>query len=400
MNDVIRTEMKSLLGDREVDRRTFVVSSLGAGFALAVLPVTAQTITTSAEGLVAGEVKVPTKDGTMPAYRAMPATGGNFPVVLVVQEIFGVHEHIKDVCRRIAKGGFFAIAPELYARQGDPAKYTDIPKLMSEIVSKVTDAQVMADLDATVAYAKSTGKADTARLGITGFCWGGRIVQMYAAHNPNVRAAVAWYGPTARAYAAGDKTPLDVAPQIKGAVLGLYGGADGGIPNDTVEKMFARAEGRGQHEVRVQDLSGHAACVQRRLPAELPQGAGRGRVEPDDGVVQAEPLTALRRPDRNDNGRPRPPVAHLRAPASLRARHAPHQVELVVGPHGDQVGHPVRQREERGDRADVPRVLVREAVRLQRREVVVADLAAVERDLEREREHRALPRRDVGLAGS
>ncbi len=190
MNDVVISEMKSLLGDREVNRRAFVVSSLGAGFALAVLPVTAQTITTSAEGLVAGEVNVPTKDGMMPAYRAMPATGGNFPVVLVIQEIFGVHEHIKDVCRRIAKGGFFAIAPELYARQGDPAKYTDIPKLMTEIVSKVTDAQVMADLDATVAYAKSTGKADTARLGITGFCWGGRTVQMYAAHNPNVRAAL------------------------------------------------------------------------------------------------------------------------------------------------------------------------------------------------------------------
>jgi carboxymethylenebutenolidase len=260
LNDVVITEMKSLLGDREINRRTFVVSSLGAGFALAVLPVTAQTITTSAEGLVAGEVKVPTKDGMMPAYRAMPATGGNFPVVLVIQEIFGVHEHIKDVCRRIAKGGFFAIAPELYARQGDPAKYTDIPKLMSEIVTKVTDAQVMADLDATVAFAKSTGKADTARLGITGFCWGGRIVQMYAAHNPNVRAAVAWYGPTARAYAAGDKTPLDVAPRIKGAVLGLYGGADGGIPNDTVEKMFAalKAAGNTKSEYKIYPDTPHA----------------------------------------------------------------------------------------------------------------------------------------------
>ncbi len=245
MNDAVQLEMNSLLGNRKVDRRTFVVSSLGAGFALATLPVTAQTITTSAEGLVAGEVKVPTKDGAMPAYRAMPATGGNFPVVLVVQEIFGVHEHIKDVCRRIAKAGFFAIAPELFARQGDAAKYTDIPKLMTDIVSKVTDAQVMADLDATVAFAKASGKADVARLGITGFCWGGRIVQMYAAHNPAVRAAVAWYGPTARAYAAGDKTPLDVAPQIKGAVLGLYGGADGGIPNDTVEKMFAALKAAG-----------------------------------------------------------------------------------------------------------------------------------------------------------
>lgn len=260
MSNVIESELKSLVGDRAVDRRTFVVSSLSAGFALAVLPVSAQTITTSAEGLVAGEVKVPVPGGEMPAYRAMPATGTNFPVVLVVQEIFGVHEHIKDVCRRIAKAGFFAIAPELYARQGDPAKYTDIPKLVSEIVTKVPDAQVMRDLDACVAFAKATGKADTARLGITGFCWGGRIVQMYAAHNPNVRAAVAWYGPTARAYHAGDKTPLDVAPQIKAAVLGLYGGADGGIPNDTVEKMFAalKAAGNTKSEYTIYPDTPHA----------------------------------------------------------------------------------------------------------------------------------------------
>jgi carboxymethylenebutenolidase len=260
LNDIISPEMKSLLGERNVDRRAFVVTSLGAGFAMAVLPVSAQTITTSAEGLVAGEVKVKTQDGEMPAYRAMPATGSNFPVVLVVQEIFGVHEHIKDVTRRLAKAGYFAIAPELYARQGDPSKYTDIPKLVSEIVAKVPDAQVMADLDASVAYAAGTGKADVKRLGITGFCWGGRIVLMYAAHNPNVKAAVPWYGPTARAYAAGDKTPLDVAGQIKGAVLGLYGGADGGIPNDTVEKMFAaiKAGGNAKAEYTIYPDTPHA----------------------------------------------------------------------------------------------------------------------------------------------
>jgi carboxymethylenebutenolidase len=238
--------MKSLLGDRKVDRRSFVVTALGSGFALAVLPVSAQTmITTSAEGLVAGEVKVPAPGGEMPAYRAMPATGTGFAVILVVQEIFGVHEHIKDVCRRFAKLGFFAIAPELFARQGDPSTITEIPKLMSDIVSKVPDAQVMGDLDACVAYAKGTGKADTARLGITGFCWGGRTTLMYAAHNPGVKAAVAWYGPTVRAYHPGDKTALDVAGSIKAAVLGLYGGADGGIPNDTVEKMFAAIKAGG-----------------------------------------------------------------------------------------------------------------------------------------------------------
>lgn len=246
MNDVIKAELLSLVGEREsFDRRGFIVTSLGAGFALATLPVTAQTITTSAEGLTAGEVKVPAAGGDMPAYRAMPASGSNFAVILIVQEVFGVHEHIKDMCRRFAKVGYFAIAPELYARQGDPTKISDTTKLMSDIVTKVPDAQVMGDLDACVAYAKASGKADASKLGITGFCWGGRTTLMYAAHNPNVKAAVAWYGPTGRAYHAGDRTAIDVAPTIKGAVLGLYGGADAGIPADTVEKMFAAIKAGG-----------------------------------------------------------------------------------------------------------------------------------------------------------
>src|SRR5690606_29112522 len=139
-------------------------------------------------------VKVPTSDGAMPAYRAMPEGKGPFPTVLVVQEIFGVHEHIKDICRRFAKAGYFAVAPELYARQGDVSGMTDIPKIISTVVSKVPDGQVMSDLDATVAWAKSTGSADIAKLAITGFCWGGRIVWLYAAHNPNLKAGVAWYG--------------------------------------------------------------------------------------------------------------------------------------------------------------------------------------------------------------
>ena len=179
---------------------------------------------------------MPVEGGDIPAYHAMPENGGPFPTVVVVQEIFGVHEHIKDVCRRLAKQGYLAVAPELYARQGDPSKYTDIPKLMSEIVSKVSDAQVMGDLDAAAAWAAKNGGA-AGKLGITGFCWGGRIVWMYAAHNPQLTAGVAWYGPVARAYHAGDKTPLDVVAQIKAPILGLYGGADSGIPNDTVEKM-------------------------------------------------------------------------------------------------------------------------------------------------------------------
>jgi len=245
VNEIIDPHLKSLLGERNVDRRTFVVTTLSAGFAAAVLPVSAQTITTSAEGLVAGEVKVPAKGGDMVAYRAMPASGGNFPVILVVSEVWGVHEYIKDVCRRIAKNGYFAIAPELFARQGDAASYTDTSKLLSEVVAKVSDAQLVGDLDACVAFAKASGKVEVTRLGITGFCWGGRVVYMYAAHNPNVKAAVAWYGTPTRAFYPGDKTVMDVAAQIKAPVLGLYGGADQGIPPADVEKLFATLKSAG-----------------------------------------------------------------------------------------------------------------------------------------------------------
>jgi carboxymethylenebutenolidase len=195
-------------------------------------------ITTDTICLVAGEVKIATGDGQMPAYRAMPATGGPFPVVLVVQEIFGVHEHIKDVCRRFAKQGYLAIAPELYARQGDVSQLTDINEIISNVVSKVPDAQVMADLDATVSWAEKSGKGDVKKLGITGFCWGGRIVWMYAAHSPKLKAGVAWYGRLVdQASDLKPKNPIDVAAALKAPVLGLYGGADNGIPNETVEQM-------------------------------------------------------------------------------------------------------------------------------------------------------------------
>jgi carboxymethylenebutenolidase len=244
---MMHRELKSLYGEPvPFDSRSFIVTSLGAGFALAVLPVSAQTITTSADGLTVGEVKVPVKDGEIPAYRAMPATGTAFPTVLVVQEVFGVHEWIKDICRRFARLGYFAIAPELYARQGDPTKIADTDALLRDIVSKASDAQVVSDLDAAAAYAKSTGKANPAKLGITGFCWGGRIVWMYAGHNPNVKAAVAWYGSVATAYHEGDKTALDIASDIKAPVLGLYGGADPGIPVDTTTKMKQAMQAAGK----------------------------------------------------------------------------------------------------------------------------------------------------------
>jgi len=231
-------DLLSLLPKVEFNRREFVVTTLAAGFALSVQPVSAETITTDAQGLEAGEVKVPVAEGTIPAYRAMPAGAGPFPVVLVIQEIFGVHEHIKDICRRFAKLGYYAIAPELYARQGDVSKITNMQEIFSKVVSKVPDAQVMSDLDATVAYAKATGKADVARLGITGFCWGGRIVWLYAAHNPGLKAGVAWYGRlVGQSTELQPKYPVDLAGSLKAPVLGLYGEADQGIPVASVEKM-------------------------------------------------------------------------------------------------------------------------------------------------------------------
>jgi len=180
----MREDAVSLLPKTEFTRREFVVTSLAAGFAMAVRPVSAQTITTNTIGLTADEVKIPVESGEIPAYRAMPASGGPFPVVLVVQEIFGVHEHIKDICRRFAKSGHLAVAPELFARQGDVSKMPDVNEIISKVVSKVPDAEVMSDLDAAVAWAQKSGKGDTSKLGITGFCWGGRVVWLYAAHNP------------------------------------------------------------------------------------------------------------------------------------------------------------------------------------------------------------------------
>jgi carboxymethylenebutenolidase len=227
-------------------RREFVVVSLAAGFALSVMPVSAQTITTDSNGLVAGEVKIPVQGGEIPAYRAMPASGGPFATILIVHEIFGVHEHIKDICRRLAKAGYFAVAPYLYAREGDVAGKTDIKDVLA-IVHTVPETQVAADLDATVAWAKSTGSADTSRLGITGFCWGGRQVWLYTAHNPNVKAAVAWYGPLQ--IPKSDHTPINPADEVtkmNAPVLGLYGGADANISAAQIEAMRASIKAAGK----------------------------------------------------------------------------------------------------------------------------------------------------------
>jgi carboxymethylenebutenolidase len=250
---------KTALSDG-VNRRGFIKTALGTGFAAAVLPAVAQNvIKTDTVGLTAGEVSITVNGQKVPVYRAQPEGKKNLPVVLVVSEIFGVHEHIADVARRFAKLGYLALAPQLFVRQGDPMAYASIPELQKEIISKVPDAQVMADLDAVVAYATENG-GNPDKVAITGFCWGGRITWLYAAHNPKVKAGAAWYGRLV-----GDKSaltpahPIDIAANLNVPVLGLYGGKDGGIPQDTVEKMKAAlADGRSNSEIVVYPNSGHA----------------------------------------------------------------------------------------------------------------------------------------------
>jgi carboxymethylenebutenolidase len=244
-----------------LSRRTALAAgtTLGAGFALAAQPICAQTvITTPADGLTASEVKVKTKDGKeMMAYRAMPASGTGFGTVLVVQEIFGVHEYIKDVTRRFAKAGFYAIAPDLYFRQGDATKISDVQQLLKEIVSKVPDEQVMSDLDATLAWANKNG-GNAAKATVTGFCWGGRIVWLYAAHNPKLKGGVAWYG---RVVGNTDplhpKNPIDIAANLRVPVLGLYGGQDTGIPVDGVEQMRRAVPARSGSDIVIYPNAPH-----------------------------------------------------------------------------------------------------------------------------------------------
>ncbi|MBS0308323.1 MAG: dienelactone hydrolase family protein [Proteobacteria bacterium] len=262
--DQLQKDFDSLLAKTplsdDLDRRTFLKTALGTGFAAAALPVMAQTmIKTDSDGLTAGAVTIEVKGQTIPVYRAQPQGKTNLPVVLVVSEIFGVHEHIADVARRFAKQGYLALAPDLFVRQGDPAKYPSIAELLKEVVAKVPDEQVMGDLDACVVWAAKNG-GNTDKLGITGFCWGGRLVWLYAAHNPQVKAGVAWYGRLV-----GDKTaltpanPVDIAATLKTPVLGLYGGKDNGIPQESIEKMKeALAKGSSQSEFVVYPNSGHA----------------------------------------------------------------------------------------------------------------------------------------------
>ena len=263
-NDGFKLDFTSLVGSSPfangTDRRGFLKAAIGTGFAAAALPVMAQSVVkTDTAGLTAGEIILTVNGQRVPVYRAQPEGRTGMPVVLVISEIFGVHEHIADVARRFAKLGYLALAPELFVRQGDASSYGTVAELIKEVVSKVPDAQVMTDLDACVAYAKANG-GNTEKLAITGFCWGGRITWMYAAYNPQVKAGAAWYGRLV-----GDKTvltpsnPVDVASTIRGAVLGLYGGKDEGIPMATIEQMKAAlALGSSKSEFIVYPNSGHA----------------------------------------------------------------------------------------------------------------------------------------------
>lgn len=271
--------LRGVLPQPSVNLRELVTALLPQGYAKMVQPIASTAIATDDKGLIAGEVKVQTMTGAVPAYRAVPDRNGKHPVVLVVQEIFGVHEHIKDVCRRLAKLGYFAIAVDHYYRQGDVSKMTDNQEIFAKVVNHVPDSQVMSDLDAAVVYAESTGKADTDKLGITGFCWGGRITWTYCVHNPRVKAGVAWYGrlvaparaPLQPAY------PAELAAHLKVPVRGLYGGQDASIPLEHVEQMRAalKAAGNTTSEIIVYPDAPHAFYADYR-PSYRPEAAADG----------------------------------------------------------------------------------------------------------------------------
>jgi len=240
--DLQNDHLNSLLPDVQVDRRGFVAACLAAGFAVAAEPVLAQAIKTSMDGLDGGDTKI----GDIPAYYAVPKGKGKRPVVIVVPEVFGLHEHIKDVVRRLAKAGYFAVSNDPYFRMGDLTKVEDIKQVVAT-ATKLTDEQAFRDLDSVVAWAEKQPRANAARLGITGFCIGGRMVWMYTAHQKKVDAGVAWYG-SLTARGAMPQTPIDVADKIDRPVLGLYGGADQGIPLDLVERMRAGLKAFGNDE--------------------------------------------------------------------------------------------------------------------------------------------------------
>lgn len=260
MNADEKAQFDGLLPTESFNRRSFITAAVGAGFALAVQPISAQTvIKTDAEGLLAGEISVPAGDRDLPGYRAMPAGGSKLPTVLVIHEIFGVHEYLRDVCRRLAKAGYLAIAVDMYIRHGETAKMSNVQEILAGPVAAASDVEHMSDLDACAAWAAKNG-GDPQRLAVTGFCRGGRTVWMYAAHNSRLKAAVAWYGhlemaPTARQ----PKHPIDLADQMKVPVLGLYAGKDQGITADQVDDMRAAlAKAGSKSQIHVYPDAPHA----------------------------------------------------------------------------------------------------------------------------------------------
>ncbi len=267
---------RTKLSVAKLDRRGFVMTSLISGLTLATTRVEAQAIHTDSEGLVAGPVRIPVPDGFIPAYSARPAGTGPFPTVLVVEEIFGVHEYIKDICRRFAKLGYLAVAPELYARIGDLSKLSDVQQIFREVISKAPDAMLMTDLDHTAAWALEN-HADPTRLAITGFCWGGRTTWLYAGHNPDLKAAVAWYGPIGgKISELQPHTVAEEAKEIKCPLLGLYGGKDDGIPVEAVQEAAKSARAAGKSaEIVIYPEAGHAFFADYR-PSYQPEAAADG----------------------------------------------------------------------------------------------------------------------------
>lgn len=238
------------------ERREFIIGAGAAGFALAVQPVLAQQlVTTGSQGLATGQTSFVAADGrAVPLYFARPDKPGSAPVVLVVSEIFGVHEHIRDVCRRFAHAGLFAVAPELFVRQGDPASMSSVQDILERVISKVPDAQVMSDLDGSVTWAAGQG-GDSGRVHVTGFCWGGRIAWLYSAHRAGLKSGVAWYGrldgiPNENT----PEHPLDLVGRLQAPVLGLYGGQDQGIPTGDVEAMRSALGGSASAAARASDI--------------------------------------------------------------------------------------------------------------------------------------------------
>jgi carboxymethylenebutenolidase len=254
-------------------RRRFMMTTLMTGFTLAVTRAEGEPIHTDSAGLVAGEVRIPVADGHLPGYAARPAGAGSFPTILVIEEIFGVHEYIKDVCRRLAKRGYLAVAPELYARLADLSAMTDVQDIITKVILKAPDATLLADLDSTAAWAE-TDHGDPARLGVLGFCRGGRDTWLYAEHNPRLKAAVAFYGPVAGPRSdIQPKTPLDQAQLLKCPLLGLYGGQDTSISQKDVQGAAAIARAMGKRvEIKLFPDAGHGFHADYR-PSYNPKDA-------------------------------------------------------------------------------------------------------------------------------